>query len=234
MTLRKTAALAAAAVLAAALTSCSQGAQEEGAVEEGGGAVVEAAQEDAGQKEPPATLDVGRTGYSAGEYATFAFEVTNSSGTRAAELPGFRAVLKGEDGSIVASEETFYFKMQPGETVWFTGMAETPVPVASMDIEPVGVQWVAPSGSAPMECVNVTERADEYGGTVVTGEVSNPNAVPVGSARVDVVFLSGGEVVGSAFTFADNVPGGGSAAFQVDCYGAPAHDEMVVQAVPWS
>ncbi len=170
-------------------------------------------------------------------YVQFGFTAENPNVDVGAALPTFRVTAKGEDGSILDTQDAVLFSIAPGATVAWTSqlsVAEEPASVEVVFVQADWVPWPPPGEEVPsFVASNVSGRQDGSYYTV-TGEVTNESSSTVESARVSAVLRDkGGAVVGYGQGYVDGLPANSPTPFTLDAWFASKPDSVEILAEQW-
>lgn len=209
----KTLAAIAAAALALCLAGCSQGG---GAGESSSSAPSEPLQPEivtSGCGEPD---DFG--------YINFWGVLSNPNEGYEIENPGFRATAYDADGNVIDTQEyPTYLSSKlivlPGEKFAMNGVLSVgSSEVSEVKIEPICEDTPKASGAEPnWEIANTSANPSDIGWVTAAGEISN-NGEDAASYMVScVLYDADGNSVDAGFTWADDVPAGGSIPFSINC-----------------
>lgn len=212
-----------------------------------GGSVSVAVNKDDGKLQPLHIEEAGiyvnpPTTGSDSVYVEYAGKITNPNQDVAFMFPTFQITLEGADGTILATDTHTGMYIMPGDTVVLGSLFSVPLANLTSDTK---VEYMANASdvvsadsldipsSSDFEITNVSEQHTDWN-TAVTGKITNNYSSSCDSLALTALFKSEGEIVGMATSYLDNLPAGGTMAFEIDGHGdLPDHDTIEVYAQYW-
>lgn len=175
-------------------------------------------------------------------YVEYCGKITNPNQDTAAEFPKLQITLENADGTILATDAHTGMYLMPGDTIVLGSQVAVPASQISDDTiveyavsasQTVAASSLDVPSSTDYEITNVSEQHTDWN-TTVTGKITNNYTSTSSSVRLTALFKSGGEIVGMANSFIDNLPAGGTMAFEISAYNdLPDHDTVEVYAQYW-
>ena len=209
------------AVAAAALSICLAGCSQ------GGGA--SAAQEQPAPAPDPVQPEMVTSGYTEPDetgYMTFWGVMSNPNEEFSIEKPGFRATAYDEEGNVIDSEEfPIYLSSRlivpPGDEYAMNGVLSVgSSAVSEVKIEAVCEDTPESEGFAPTyEISKTSTNVNGMGWVTAAGEIANNGEDEARYQVSCVLFDADGNSVDAGFTWAEDVPAGGSVPFSIDLIG---------------
>lgn len=177
-----------------------------------------------------------------GNVVNVAYGVRNA-GSKTILYPSVSVTCLDADGKAIATTQTALMAVAPGQTLYFATFVDGTDEAGSIasvefaaDAQGMGasVSSLVPSRYAT---VDVRERSDSSGATIVTGTVTldsqGTDETAQGSAVCAVYRAADGSIVGGDVVFVGMPTASDPARFQIEDYGVPAHASVDVQAYPW-
>lgn len=241
--MKRTIALLMAIAMLFALAACGSSGAAEPA---GSTAAEEAAAPDQAKSDSsnePLDAEIVESGYKVdGGYLYYSVTLHNPNTDYAIETPSYRVTAKDESGAVLGTMEHTLSVIYPGQdfSYAFQGFSCDGEPAeVSFDIIPAEdynftkVSALEHDTFVPLEIVGANMTSDGFTSSVL-GEVKNNNDYDIDSAVVVVFFRDAdGNLEGGMSTFINNVPAGGTAAFDVDIYSDIITDNFEVYANSW-
>lgn len=149
---------------------------------------------------------------------------------------------RDKSGSVIGTEDQVLISLPPGGTIAFASQVTMTEKPAEVEIEYKSVDWydteTTPDDYPPFEASDLRYKKQEFGGLVTTGELSNPYEFPVESLAATALYRgSGGELIGGATSFLENLPAAGTMPMQIEELGSsiPAGrvDSVDVVVIDW-
>lgn len=189
-------------------------------------------------------IEIKEFGYSlSGDYLYYSIHLYNPNDSYIVKLPSFRITARDASGVPLGTEEQTLMEIYPLHDSWhaFMGFSVEEEP-ATVDVEvlPSKDYNIKKVSSAehkefkPLEVINTAIRDGSIGKKLV-GEVKNDNDYEIKRAVVSIVFRDeNGALIGGDSCFVENVPAGGTAAFEDSLYIKFITDTYEVYADNWA
>lgn len=209
---------------------------------QGGNSVSSNVEEDSSE---PDDIVLVESGYSVKDngmgnvYVYYGATLNNPNKNEAASFPTITITAKGEDGSIIATQDQTLFYLAPEDTVSFGSLVDCNGKVpASVEITPSCKDFVPGDSdgvikSSDFIISNTTEISGEYGNTSYTGEIENVGNNDADMVAVTVILKNNGQIVYGTTTFVDGVTSGMKKPFEISAYEVPEHTEYIISAQSW-
>lgn len=175
-------------------------------------------------------------------YVDYCGVITNPNLNVAVTFPTFQITLENTDGTILATDTQTGMYIMPGDTVVLSSLFSVPIAGLSSDTkveymvnasDAVSPESLNIPSSSDLEITNVSEQHTDWD-TVVTGKITNNYTSGCDMVALTALFKSEGEIIGMETTYLDNLPAGGTMAFEIDGRGdLPEHDTVEVYAQYW-
>ncbi len=189
-------------------------------------------------------IEIKEFGYSmSGDYLYYSIHLYNPNDSYIVKLPSFRITARDASGVPLGTEEQTLMEIYPLHDSWhaFMGFSVEEEP-ATVDVEilPSKDYNIKKVSSAehkefkPLEVINSAIRDGSIGKKLV-GEVKNDNDYEIKRAVVTIVFRDeNGALIGGDSCFVEDVPAGGTAAFEKSLYIKFMTDNYEIYADNWS
>ena len=189
-------------------------------------------------------IDIKEFGYSMnGEYLYYSIHLYNPNDSYIVKLPSFRITARDASGVPLGTEEQTLMEIYPLHDSWhaFMGFSVEEEP-ATVDVEVLPakdynikkVSTAEHKEFEPLEVINTAIRDGSIGKKLV-GEVKNNNDYEIKRAVVTIVFRDeNGALIGGDSGFVENIPAGGTAAFEKSLYIKFMTDNYEIYADNWS
>ena len=199
------------------------------------------------KEETPDTTDIVlvESGYSINDngmgnvYVYYGATINNPNTDKAASFPTITVTAKGEDGSIIATEDQTLFYIAPEDTVSFGSLIDCNGKVpTTVEITPSCNDFVPGDSdgvikSSDFVISNTSEISGEYGDTSYTGEIENIGDNEADMVAVTVILKNNGQIVYGDTTYVDGLTAGLKKPFEISEYDVPEHTEYIISAQSW-
>ncbi len=189
-------------------------------------------------------IEIKEFGYSmSGDYLYYSIHLYNPNDSYIIKYPSFRITARDASGVPLGTEEQTLMEIYPLHDSWhaFLGFSVEEEP-ATVDVEvlPANDYNIKKVSTAdrkefkPLEVINAAIRDGSIGKKLV-GEVKNDNDYEIKRAVVTIVFRDeNGALIGGDSSFVENIPAGGTAAFEKSLYIKFMTDNYEIYADNWS
>lgn len=197
------------------------------------------------EQDDPDDIFLNESGYSVvnnsfGDvYVYWGATVSNPNTNVAASFPVITVTAKGEDGTIISTNDQTLLYIAPEDAVSYGGFIDcngtTP---ASVEITSTCNNFVSDESDDIVETSdfvisNTSEIAGDFGETTYTGEIENVGNNNTDLVAVTLILKSNGEIVYGDTTFVDGLTSGTKKAFEISEYDLPEHTEYIISAQSW-
>jgi hypothetical protein len=153
--------------------------------------------------------------------------------------------ITGRDsaGKVVGTEDQVLDSLPPGGTIAFSSQVSMTEKPADVEIAYKKIDWydtkTTPDDYPPFAVTDTAFKKQQFGGLVVTGEVTNPYRFAVESLAATALFRdASGKLIGGTTSFLDDLPASASMPLQVEELGGSAPARKVksfdVVVTPWA
>lgn len=189
-------------------------------------------------------LEVAESGWyaSSSGYIHYGVGIYNNTSEFAITYPGVTITGRDANGSILFSEDQFVSVVQPGQTLYFGGLAGNGTVPDSVEFTPIDpYDWALsqPTGAEPtFQTSNVSAVPDGFGGVNFTGEVSLKSgeyeSTGMGQIAVTVILRDeSGSIIYGTIGFASRPTAERSVSFEVTSGQVPAYSSIDVHIQAW-
>ncbi len=172
-------------------------------------------------------------------YVQFTYALRNNLADAVVELPQVTVTGKAADGTILFTLDTALFIIGPGQTQYYTSIADSSQKPATVEFAPVAPSSykIGKAESAGSFTVRNVSEKSKAGMTDVTGEVRVDEAPDI-SYSSDIVVTAvfrdaSGSIVGGAQTFVSRPDVGKSVAFEAQLFNEVDYASVEVYAYAW-
>jgi hypothetical protein len=171
----------------------------------------------------PGEITVEKQGYTYDANSgnvSYGIVLSNQEQDIAAESIQLQVAFYDAAGTVIDTVTENVSYLLPGETTGVGGTASGVADMAEMRVQVSADDWREWEEQPPLLTIdNISVTEDDFGGTKVTGEVTNSLDQELESITLYAVFLDAeGNIVGGDFSFLDFVPASGTSAFEITSF----------------